>query len=81
MSKQKVISAVKKRLKNVGHGIEFDIIDAGVRAEDKWWYVPVLSRKNGRDINREATVNIFANVENELYKSDKLTVLLIPVVD
>jgi len=81
MSKQKVISAVKKRLANVGHGIEFDIVDAGVRAEDTWWYVPVFAHKNGKDVNREVTVGIYANVENALYKSDKLTVLLIPVVD
>jgi hypothetical protein len=81
MSKKKVIKAVKKRLEDVGHDIEFDIVEKGVRAEDKWWYVPVLAHKGKKGITREVTVGIFANVENALYKSDKLTVLLIPVVD
>lgn len=81
MSKKKLISAVKKRLDAVGHGIDFQIVEAGVRADDDWWYVPVLSHKNGKDVRREATVSIFANVENELYRDEKLTVLLIPVVE
>jgi hypothetical protein len=81
MSKAKVIKAVRKRLDAVGHGIEFDIVEAGVRAEGDWWYVPVLTKRGGKDVRREVTVNIFANVENEVEKSEKVTVLLIPVVD
>jgi len=81
MSKRKVISAVKKRLDAVGHDIEFEIVEAGGRADGEWWYVPVLSHKNGKDVRREATVSIFSNVENELHKDEKLTVLLIPVVE
>ncbi|MGB7160854.1 MAG: hypothetical protein WBD40_22515 [Tepidisphaeraceae bacterium] len=81
MSKRKVISAVKKRLDEVGHGIDFDIVEAGVRADGDWWYLPVLSHKGGKDVRREVTVSIFANVENELHKSENLTVLLIPVVE
>lgn len=81
MSKKKVIRFVKEKLRSVGHGIEFDIVEAGVRADGDWWYVPVLSHKNGKDVRREATVNIFANVETDLHKDEKLTVLLIPVVE
>ena len=81
MTKRNVISSVKKQLEAVGHGIRFEIVEAGVRADGEWWYVPVLSHKNGKDVRREVTVNIFANVENELHKSEKLTVLLIPVVE
>lgn len=81
MSKQKVIRTVKKHLDAVGHGIDFEIVKAGVRADGDWWYVPVLSRKNGKDVQRAATVSIFANIENELHKDEKLTVLLIPVID
>ena len=81
MTTQQVITTVKKRLDAVGHGIEFDIIAAGVRREDDWWYVPVLSHRNGSEVARDATVNIYANVETELYEDDKLTVLLIPVVN
>lgn len=80
MSKQKVIRTVRQRLDAVGHGIAFEIVEAGVRADGDWWYVPVLSHKNGKDVRREATVSIFANVEDELHKDEKLTVLLVPVV-
>lgn len=81
MSKQKVIRSVKKQLQDVGHGIDFDVVEAGVRADGDWWYVPVLSHKDGKNVTREVTVSIFANVENQLHKKDRLTVLLIPVVE
>jgi hypothetical protein len=48
MGKRKVINAVKKQLKEVGPGIQFDIVEAGVRAEHEWWHVPVLSHKTGK---------------------------------
>ena len=81
MTKKQVLKAVRARLDAVGHGIDFDVVDAGVRAEDDWWYVPVISRRNGRAVTRDATVNIYANVENELHEEEKLTVLFIPIVD
>ena len=48
MSKQKVISAVKKKLARVGHGIEFDIVDAGVRAKIPGGTFLFLPTKMGR---------------------------------
>ena len=80
-TKKSVIQLVKKQLDAVGHGIEFDILDAGVRADDEWWYVPVISRLRGKDVKRDVTVSIFATVENDLHKTEGLTVLLVPVVD
>jgi hypothetical protein len=79
-TKQSVIRAVKERLAAVGHGIKFDILEAGVRADGDWWYVPVFSRLHGQDVRREVTVSIFAGVENDLH-NEGLTVLLLPVVD
>ena len=76
-----IIRLVKKQLDGVGHGIEFEVVEAGVRADGDWWYVTVLSRLRGQDVKRDVTVSIFATVENELHKTEGVTVLLLPVVD
>jgi hypothetical protein len=81
VTKQSVIRLVKKHLDAVGHGINFEILDAGVRADDEWWHVPVLSSLRGKDVKRDVTVSIFATVENDLHTAEGLTVLLVPVVD
>ena len=80
MNKTEVIRRVKGRLANVGHGITFEVVDAGVRREDAWWYVPVVAARNGKDVPRELTVNIFANVEDRLEQDEKMNVLLIPAI-
>jgi hypothetical protein len=81
MSKAKVIKSVNDRLSKVGHGIEFSILTDGVRADGEWWYVPVLSKRGKKQLDRQLAVNIFANVENDLQRNQKLTVLIVPVVD
>jgi hypothetical protein len=80
-AKRSVIQLVKKQLDAVGHGIKFEILEAGVRADGEWWYVPVLSSLHGQDVKRDVTVSIFAAVENDLHNAEGLTVLLVPVVD
>jgi hypothetical protein len=81
VTKKSVIRLVKKQLDAVGHGIEFELVEAGVRADGEWWYVPVLSSLRGQNVKSDVTVSIFANVENDLHNSEGLTVLLVPVVD
>jgi hypothetical protein len=81
VTKKSVIRLVKKRLDAVGHGIMFEILEAGVRADGEWWYVPVLSSLRGQNVKSDVTVNIFATIENDLYSAEGLTVLLVPVVD
>jgi len=81
VTKTSVIQLVKKQLDAVGHGIEFDILEAGVRADGEWWYVPILSRLRGQDVKRDVTVSIFATIENDLHNAEGLTVLLVPVVE
>jgi len=80
MSKSKLIQSVKAQLGKVGHGMAFDVIANGVRQEDSWWYVPVLATRNGKDVPREITVNIFANIEDELERNERISVLFIPAV-
>lgn len=80
MKKNELIRSVKTHLDKVGHGIIFEVIADGVRQEDSWWYVPVLATRNGKDVPRELTVNIFANAEDELERTQGLNVLFIPAV-
>jgi hypothetical protein len=81
VTKKSVIRLVKEQLDAVGHGIEFEIVEAGVRADGDWWSVPVLSSLRGQNVKRDVTVSIFATVEDNLHNSEGLTVLLVPVVD
>jgi hypothetical protein len=80
MGKKKVIQLVNSRLKLVGHGINFDIIDDGVRQEESWWYVPVVATRKGKDVPREIAVNIYANIEDELEQKHDLSVMFVPAV-
>lgn len=80
MTKGEVIQLAMDRLRETGHGIEFSVVENGVRQEDTWWYVPVLATRNGKDVPRELTVNVYANVEDELEKQQNLSVLFVPVV-
>jgi len=81
VTKNSVIRLVKEQLDAVGHGIEFEIVEAGVRADGDWWSVPVLSSLRGQNVKRDVTVSIFATVEDNLHSTEGLTVLLVPVVD
>jgi hypothetical protein len=81
VTKKSVIRLVKEQLDAVGHGIKFEIAEAGVRADGDWWSVPVLSSLRGQNVKRDVTVSIFATVEDNLHTSEGLTVLLVPVVE
>ena len=80
MTKRQVIKLVNARLAQVGHRIVSDVIEGGVRPEESWWYVPVLATRKGKDIPREITVNIYANVEDELEQEHGASVLFAPLV-
>ena len=80
MTKKRVIQLVKSRLDQVGHGIAFSVIEDGVRQEDSWWYVPVEAQRNGKDVPREITVSVYANIEDELEQEHNLSVMFVPVV-
>ena len=80
MNKNELVRSVRSRLEKVGHGIEFEVVADGVRRENSWWYVPVLATRNGKEVPREFTVNIFANIEDELEQEQNLSVLFIPAV-
>lgn len=81
MTRDEVIQLAKQQLAQVGHGIKFEVIEAGVRQEDSWWYLPVLAERNGKELPREFTINVYANIEDELDQKHKVSVLFVPVTD
>jgi len=78
MDKDGLIQLIDKRFHEVNGGLNFEIIRDGVRQDGEWWYVPVIATRAGRDVPREVTVNIFANIETEMEEEHNLTVLFIP---
>ena len=78
MEKQELIGLIKERFSKINGGLTFEIIDDGVRQDSDWWYVPVIASRNGKDIPRELTINIYANIEIELEENKDLTVLFVP---
>ncbi len=71
---------IDTRLQKVNGGLSFEIIQDGVREESEWWYVPVVATRNGKDIPREVTINIYANIETEFEDEHHVTVLFVPAV-
>lgn len=78
MEKQALIGLIKERFSKINGGLTFEIIDDGVRQDSDWWYVPVIASRNGKDVPRELTINIYANIETELEENKDLTVLFVP---
>ena len=80
MDKSELIGLIDNRLRDVNGGLKFEIIEDGVREDGAWWYVPVITTRSGKDVPREVTVNIFANIEDEFEESHHLTLLFVPAV-
>jgi hypothetical protein len=79
MTKAEVIELATLRLGQVGHGIVFDVVKSGVRRTNTWWHVPVVATRNGKDVPREVTVKVYANIEDDLEQERQLSVLFVPV--
>jgi hypothetical protein len=80
MDRNDLINLINKRFSTVNGGLKFEIIRDGVRQDRDWWYVPVIATRNGKDVPREVTINIYANIETELEENDHVTVLFVPAV-
>ena len=76
---EQVIDAVRKQLKDHHPGgAVLEVVTQGIRQNQDWWYVPV--RPSIQPTKRYEYYEALANVENELQKSENLTVLLVPTV-
>lgn len=75
---QDVINAVRKYIYDQHPGgTNLEVVTAGVHQESDWWYVPVVP--NFQPPKRYEYYEALAYMENELLKSDDLTVLFVPV--
>jgi hypothetical protein len=81
MELDQLIKLLQDRLTAVGHGIDFEIVQDGVRRDGDWWYVPILATRNGQDVAREFTVNVYANIEDEIQQRHGVSVLFVPAVN
>jgi len=76
-NRKTVVAAVRKLLQNRHPGgVTLEVVPAGVRQDQEWWYVPV--RPSAQPPRRYEYYETLAQVENELQKSEHLTVLLVP---
>jgi hypothetical protein len=79
MTAQQLISEVKNRLAGLDARLRFDVVEAGVRQDDEWWYVPVIPEmSDGRLAARDFSVNVLAGVETKLHSDLGINVLFIP---
>ena len=75
-SPQQIIDAVRKQLQHhQPGGATLEVVPEGVRQDQEWWYVPI--RPSIQPAKRYEYYEALAAVENALYKSDQLTVLLV----
>ena len=79
MDSHTIFTEVESRLEAADERLDFHAVEAGVRQEDDWWYVPVITQmKGGRPVAREFAVGILARVETALFEDEHVNVLLIP---
>ena len=79
MDSHAIFTEVERRLGMADQRLDFHAVEAGVRQDEDWWYVPVITQmKGGRPVAREFAINILANVEAALFEEQKINVLFIP---
>jgi hypothetical protein len=79
MDREQVIKAVRDALDAVDKRFKFDVIEAGVRPDGEWWYVPVVAEgPNGSEPPREFVISVFANIEEQLQEEQHLNIMFIP---
>ncbi len=72
-----VVASVRRLLKSRHPGgVTLEVVPDGVRQDQDWWYVPV--RPSAQPAKRYEYYETLAEVENELQKSEQVTVLLVP---
>ena len=74
---QTVIDAVRKHIEGRHPGgVTLEVLSQGVRRDQDWWYIPI--RPSAQPSKRYEYYETLAEVENEVQKSEHLTVLLVP---
>ncbi len=79
VTEQQVVETVRKYLKDYRPGgAVLTVVTQGIRHEQDWWYVSV--QPSVQPAKRYEYYEALAKVEQELQKSEHLTVLLLPAV-
>ena len=79
MTRQEVVQVARERLDKLRLPWRFQVLEDAVRQDEDWWYVPVTAEaKNGQSAPREALVNAYANVEEDIQEQDHTNVLFVP---
>lgn len=79
MNRDEVIRMAREALSQVDRRFRFDVIEAGVRQDGEWWYVPVVAEgPNGVEPPHEFVVNVYANIEEKLQEEQHLNVMFVP---
>ena len=74
-----VIEAVRKHIAGrTPGGATLEVLTTGIRHDQEWWYVPI--KPSIQPARRYEYYETLAEVENELQKSEHITVLLIPAL-
>jgi hypothetical protein len=79
MNRDEIIIVTRQALAQVDRRFRFDVIEAGVRQDGEWWYVPVLAEgPNGVEPTHEFLVNAYANIEEQLQVEQHINVMFVP---
>lgn len=76
-TQETIIETVREYIKD-SHpgGAILEVVPQGIRQDHEWWYVPI--RPSIQPARRYEYYEALATVENELRKTEHLTVLLVP---
>ncbi len=79
VNRDDVIERVREWLRVADPHFRFDVVEAGVRLESEWWYVPVVAQSvRGPEPPHDLVVNIYANLEDQLHDQFGINVLVVP---
>ena len=79
MNREVVIEAAREALAAIDPRFHFEVIEAGVRQDGDWWYVPVLAEgPQGIEPPHEFVVNAYANIEERLQEERHINVMFVP---
>ena len=74
-----MIRSVERRLRETGPNFVFEVLQAGVRQDGDWWYVPVAAtHRSGAPLPREFIVSTLANIEDAILESEGANILFVP---
>jgi len=82
VNRDEVIEAVERRLTDTGPSYNFELLRAGVRYEEGWWYFPVAAThaRSNQPLPRQFVLTTFANIEEAMHSQEGENVLFIPFI-